>query len=72
MIDKSALTDALTMYRETQLRIDSANFASKDEMRGYINRIEQVDDGIIFFDGNGKAVAKIPAMIKNPNLHGGD
>lgn len=72
MIDKSALLDTLTIYRKTQIQIDSAKFASKDEMRGYINRIEQVDDGIVFYDGNGKAIVKIPAMIKNPNLNGGD
>lgn len=69
---KEIVLDALQKYRRTQLEIDSKYFASKDEMRGYINRIEQVDDGIIFFDGNGREVLKIPAMIKNPNLHGGD
>lgn len=69
---KEMLLDTLTRYRQMQVQADSKTFATKDELRGYINRIEQTEDGIIFFDGSGKQVLKIPAMIKNQNLNGGD
>jgi len=69
---KEILLDTLKRYREQQILVDGAKFAEKNEVRGYLKSIVQTADGIIFLDGNGKEVAKIPAMIKNPNLNGGD
>ena len=72
MTGKENLLDALTRYRQMQIKTDSAIFAGKNEMRGYLKNIIQTEDGIIFLNGAGEEIAKIPALIKNPNLHGGD
>ena len=72
MTGKENLLETLKYYRQQQILADSAKFDGKDEMRGYIKVILPVADGIVFLNGNGEEVAKIPAMISNPNLHGGD
>jgi len=69
---KEILLDTLKRYREQQILVDSAKFADKAEVRGYLRNIVQTADGIIFINGNGEEILKIPSMITNTNLSGGD
>ncbi len=72
MTGKENLLDTLKRYRQQQILADSAKFAGKEEVRGYVRNILQVADGIIFVNGAGEEIMKIPTAYKNQNLNGGD